>query len=158
MARIRNPYVYAGPPLGAKEKVRAQDGYTWKSGQLARRDSGVWMPVKTNGTTAHGLFSDSQASATSSSDVWVERIMSTQTQFAMLACYGDSDYTTKRAVVGEGRGVTVSSNCCAVDVTDDTNALVVIQARLCDKEPFKNDSTDSPGTFVVTVKAAGLEN
>ena len=156
MARIRNPYVYAGPPLGAKEKVRAQDGYTWKSGQLARRDSGVWMPVLSAGTHVHGIFSDSEVAATSTSDVYVERITSTQTQLGVLVSYTDSDYFTKQALVGEERGVRVTSNCASLNVQRDTGPVFLIQSRLCDVEPFMNDSTDEPGTFIVTVLAAAL--
>lgn len=157
MARYENPRYYSGPPLLAKEKVRARDGKTWKAGQPMVIDSGLYEPVASNGTKIHALASEDVDTSTSSSDVYIERIQSTETKLVAMVAYGDSDYTSKLSHIGLNRGVTVGSNICSVDVTDDTNACVVIDSPLWVKEPYKNDSTDSPGFVICHLKAAALE-
>ena len=154
---VENPRYYDGPPLAQKTLVRARDAKTWKAGQPMVIDSGLWEPVASNGTKVHGLASTDWDTATSSSDVYVERIVSTETRFAAFLSYEDSDYTAKRSQIGLGRGLHVGSNVCTVDVLDDTNAAVVIRSPLWVEEPYMNDSTDSPGQAVFTFKASALE-
>lgn len=154
---VENPRYFSGPPLLARRKVRARDGKTWKAGQPMYIDSGLWEPVASTTTKFAALASSDQDTATSSSDVYVDQIVSTETELAAYVSYGDSDYTAKRSQLNLSRGIHVGSNVATVDVSDTTYASVVIRRRLCDDEPYKNDSTDSPGQVIFTVKAAALE-
>ena len=152
-----NPRYFGGPPLLARQKVRARDGKTWKAGQPMVIDSGLYEPVASGGTKCHGFASEDIDTATSSTDVYIDMIQSTETVFAAYVTYTDSDYTSKRSQIGLGRGIRVTSNVATVNVIDDTNALVVVRRPMWELETYNMDSTDSPGQVTFTFKASALE-
>jgi len=149
-------WFYSGPRL-EKQEVRARDGKTWKKGQPMVLDSGLWEPVASNGTKIHGLAAENVDTSTSSSDVFVNKIMSTSTKLAGRLSYEDSDYQAKKSQIGLNRGVYVGSNLATVDYIDDTNAAVVIRDVGWDLEPLQNDSDDTPMWVTFTCKASALE-
>jgi hypothetical protein len=156
---VENPRYYSGPPLLARQRVRARDGKTWKAGQPMCLDSGLWEPcasTDTNNTLFQALASSDQDTATSTSDVYIDRITSTETKLAAYMSYGDSDYTSKRSQIGTACGIHVGSNVATVDINETTNSVVRVENPEWVAEPYMNDSTDSPGKVIFTVRASAI--
>lgn len=156
---LSNPEYYAGPPFGAKEKVRALDGQSWKSGQPCWIDSGYWRPMATDGTRFQGIFADSQASAASSSDVWVQRINTSETQLVAFASFDDSDAGMEEFKFnGTKLGIHVGSNSSTINKNETTATCVTMRFPLWAKEGYKNLSTDDPAAVVFTINDSSLGN
>ncbi len=159
MARtIYEGFRYYSGPTPALTKVRARDGKTWKSGQPMYIDSGLWEPVVTDGTNVFGLASSDQDTATSSSDVFVDVINSTQTRFCGYVSSDTDDATALRDYNGTQYGIHVgSANDPSVNINETSNVSVVVRNPLWVEEPYMNDSTDSPGQVVFSFIASALE-
>ena len=153
----KNPRVYAGPPLGAKETVTAVDSQTWKAGQFGYYSTtGKALPCARGQSAVRFQFAEDQDTETSTSTAVITRIQSTVTQFVGYVCAGANDTTAQLTHRGETAGIYVGSNVCIVNVSNDTDAVFNIQGPLWDKEGYKNASTDGPGQVIFTVSAAAL--
>lgn len=147
-----SPWFYSGDEL-RKETYRAVDTQTWKAGEWAYLTStGKVKPMARGTTRVLGIFADSQASSTSTSDVKVYHITSSSSQFAGYVCAAGTDTTAQLTHVGENFGMYVASNIGALNSSNDTGTVFKAVARLCDKESLKNASTTSPGILIFTVK------
>lgn len=155
---IQNPVFYKGPLL-QKEKRRAKDGMTFKAGGLCRlTDSGV-VKVKLLGSSVYGLFSQTQSTATSSTDIWIERIPSSQTQFIMGA-YSRStgtDAIVPATEIGKRAAIGVNDSLYGAAIGVDTGVQVLrIHARFSDLEKGRTDTSDTPGYVIASFVDSAL--
>ena len=147
---------YSGPRL-TKVKVRARDGKTWKKGCPMVIDSGLWEPIATDGTRVGAIASQDQTSATSSSDVYVERILSSETKFLGYASSDANDAAVTRASIGEDYGIQMDTYYPSVNTNETSNVAVIVDNPLWVKEPYMNDSTDSPAKVIFHFEQSALE-
>jgi hypothetical protein len=155
-----NPIYFKGPLL-QKEKRRAKDGITWKAGHPVRlSDSGI-VKCKALATAVYGLTSEDQLSATSSSDVWIEKIPSAQTQFIM-SCFKESAGTDTKCPItniGKKKGLGISDCIGGVALSADTVAAIIkIHKRITDVEAYRNDTSDVPGLVIASFVDSALTN
>jgi hypothetical protein len=157
---VKNPRFYAGTPL-SKDTVRALDSKTWKAGEFGWFDSGYVRPIASDNQNLKCVFSEDQDTATSSSDVKIERILSTASQFVGYASNGDADVAVTVANVGKSYALLVgtvnSVSIATVDVADATNTAVTVVDILANKEKYKNTTSDSPGQVIFTIKQSVLD-
>ena len=155
MAVYQNPKYYKGPKLN-RSKVRAKDGITFQAGTPCRRtDSGVTL-CKSNATSFQGLFAKTQATATSSTDVYVDFIPSEQTQFVIGVTNAGSDTKALTTYIGGNYGLAVNSCVGTLSTGNDSNEILNVKDILPNVEGFKNDTSDVPGCAIVSVVASAL--
>lgn len=160
-ATKQNPIYYSGPRL-QKEKRLAADGKTWQAGQFCRiSDSGV-VPCKLKATQISGVFSQTQATATSTSTVYIERITSPATKFIIATSKttaGSADCRAATSMIGKLLNLAVGSDCiCTVSISTDTNGILAVDDLMSNKQPMQYATTDCPGYVLVGVTAAALYN
>ena len=161
-ATKQNPIYYSGPRL-QKEKRRAADSKTWQAGQFCRiTDSGV-VPCKLKATQISGVFATTQATATSSSDVYIERITSPNTKFIIATSKttaGGADCRAATSMIGKLLNLAVgASDCiCTVSISTDTNGVLAVDDLMSNKQPMQYATSDCPGYVLVGVTAAALFN
>lgn len=156
MAIYTNPQYYSGPGLSLV-KMRARDSQTWQAGQFVRNtDSGVVL-CKSNASSIMGLTAQNQATATSSSDVWINKINSSSTKFKIGVTSGGSDAKAGLADLGSNEGLAVNSCVCTLSKGNDSTEVLHIHDVMGRVEPQKNDTNDSPGFAIVSVMAVALD-
>lgn len=152
-----NPIYFKGPLL-QKEKRRAKDGITWKAGHPMRiTDSGL-VKCKATGAAVYALASEDQLTATSSSDVYIEKIPSAETQFIM-SCFktsGGTDTKCPATEVGKSKLLGISDCIGGVGLSGDTGGIIKIHRRLAEIEAYRNDTSDVPGLVIASFTAAAL--
>lgn len=126
MASIRsavNPKVYSVPsPTGLPlVKMRATDSKTWVKGELCSIASaaGTVEPFSGAGTQVYGIFAEDQSTSTSSSDVYVLRLL-TGTMLEMYVTSNGTDATIGTANIGTAYDVYTSSNVTYLDTNSVT--------------------------------------
>ena len=145
---VKSPRFYAGPPLEL-DKFLAVDSQTWKAGEWAVLTStGKAKAMAQAETRILGIMADSQSTATSSSNVRVYRIPSTECKFVGYVSNGGNDTTAQRTHIGEKAGAHVASNVLTINVGNDTKMPFKIVDCLYLKEGLKNASTDNPGQVI----------
>jgi hypothetical protein len=147
MARTskRNPRVVKGTPLQVVSR-RATDAKTWKAGEFGAYASGVVQPAATNAVEINCQFLQDQTTNTSSSDVWVGLIPSSDTIFEGYVSNGTADASAPVTMIGVRCALVVGSNYHTIDNGTVTNKdAVVIDDVAWKYAPLENDSTDSPG-------------
>lgn len=155
MAQYVNPQYYSGP-VPRLSKLSAADGQTWQAGQFIRlTDSGV-VKCLSNATSIQGMAAQSQATATSSSQVWVHLIDSPETKFVIGVTTGGNDEAAGLSLLGSNEGLAVNSSICTVSLGNDSNEILHIHDVMGRVEPFKNDTNDEPGYAIVSVVASAL--
>ena len=145
---VKNPRFYSGPPL-EKDTKRAADSITWKAGQPGYFDTdGLCAVLATDGVNASFIFSSDQDTATSSSDVKIERILNASTRFVGFISQDDADTVAAATQVGDQYGIHVGSNVATVNVNETSNVAVMVDALLYQEEGYMNASTDDPGQVI----------
>ena len=125
MSVYLNPQYYSGP-VPELVKLSAKDGQTWQAGQPVRTtDSGIVL-CKSNATSVTGLTAETQAVATSSSDVWINRINSASTKFVFGVTTGGSDTKAGQVLIGSNDGLAVNSCVATVSTGNDSNEIIRI--------------------------------
>jgi len=147
---------YSGPRL-EKVNVRARDGKTWKKGCPMYIDSGLWEPVATDGRNMFAIAAQDQDTATSTSDVYVERIRSTETYLQGYASSDTNDAACTRANIGISYGIHMDTYYPSVNLNETSATAVRVVNPLWVKEPYMNDSTDSPAKVIFAPLAATIE-
>jgi len=154
MARTAvNPEVLSTPsPQGLpKQKIRAVDGDTWKKGEMGFMTSGEIEPVVTAGKTdVYAIFAEDQATSTSSSDVWVRRLIA-GTRLYMFVMTNGSAASASTAVEGTAYGAEALSNVCYLDTGTATGQFRVIRDA-SNAQPFEDTKSDmdaAPGKVEV---------
>ena len=154
-----NPIYFKGPLL-QKEKRRAKDGITWKAGHPMRiTDSGL-VKCKALATAVYALASEDQLTATSSSDVWIEKIPSSQTQFIMGSYKTSAGTDTKcpSTAVGKLKALGISDCIAGVALGNDTapGQIIKIHKRFTEVEAYRNDTSDVPGLVIASFVDSAL--
>jgi len=154
MSTYLNPQYFSGPRV-EKERFLAADGLTWQAGQFGRfTDSGV-VPCKVLATSIQLQFSETQAAATSSSTVYIERIASSSTRFIMAVNRSSSGTDTKAtaAMIGGNYGLGVVDCVCVVAKSADTaaNEGLRVQNLMSNLDGQTYSTDDVPGYVVVSV-------
>ena len=149
-----NPQFFSGPRV-EKERYLAVDGHTWQAGQFGRfTDSGV-VPCKVLATSIQLMFSQTQATATSSSTVYIERIESSSTRFIMAVNRSSSGTDTRAAatMIGGNYGLGVVDCVCVVAKSADTaaNEGLRVHNLMSNLDGQSYATTDVPGYVLVSI-------
>jgi len=151
-----NPQYYSGP-VPSLVKLSAKDGQTWQAGQFVRTtDSGVVL-CKSNATSINGLTAQTQAVATSSSDVWIHRIDGASTKFVVGVTSGGSDTKAGEVLIGSAEGLAVNSCVCTLSTGNDSNEILKVDDVMGRVEPQQNDTGDVPGFAIIHVVQSALD-
>jgi hypothetical protein len=153
----QNPEYFKGPVLN-KVKQAAKDGQTWQAGQFGRRTDSGWVLCKSAATSIQGQFLTTQATATSSSNVYVGVIPSNETKFKIGVTTGGNDAKAPATIIGANYGLGVNSSICTLSLGADTAGVEALHVEdiMSNLEGFKNDTSDSPGFAVVSVVSSFL--
>jgi hypothetical protein len=156
MSIYRNPQYYSGP-LPELVKLSAKDGQTWQAGQFVRTtDSGIVL-CKSDATSIVGLTAQTQATATSSSKVWIHRINTTATKFIIGVTTGGNDTCAGEVLIGSNEGLAVNSCICTLSTGNDSHEVLRVHDVMGRVEPLKNDTDDVPGFAIVSVIQSALD-
>ncbi|GAG01749.1 unnamed protein product [marine sediment metagenome] len=154
MARVAvNPEVLSAtaPLFLPKQKIRAVDGDTWKKGEMGFMTSGEIEPVVAAGKTdAYAIFAQDQATSTSSTDVWVRRLVAGARLYMFVMTNGTAA-TAATAVEGTAYGVRTLANVCYLD-TGTANGQFKVIRDASNAQPFedtKKDMDAAPGKVEV---------
>jgi len=154
MARTAvNPTVLSTPsPQGLPlVEMTAEDGVTWKKGEMAFLDSNDPDPVITTGKTdVFCIFAEDQDTSTSSTDVWVRRLVP-GTRLAMFVTNDGTDGTAGSLAIGTAYGVYGKSNVSYVDLNTTSGQFKVIRV-MSDASDYDDDRKDmdaAPGKVEV---------
>ena len=126
-----NPTITSWPGNNAAPRTSrlAEDSKTWKKGEIGYLTSGTVTPISgaTGGVTApYFRFCEDQATATSTSSVWVQEIMDGTEAIFFMTTDG-TDVVCDAANVGLSYGLYTASNITYLDenVTSGAEWLVV---------------------------------
>ena len=157
MARTAiNPIVLSAPnnvmPL---TPMLAEDSKTWKQGEMCILSSGTVTPLVNNGSTAvYGIFAEDQATSTSTSTVWVNRLTE-GTRLLMFVMTSGTAATADTAEVGVRYGAEALSNVSYLDTGTSSGQFQVIRTY-ADMAPYRDaysDTEAAPGLVEVEYKA-----
>lgn len=151
----QNPLYFSGPALSLK-KLPAANGQTWQAGQFGRMTDSGLVKCLSNATSIAGQFAQNQAVATSSSEVWFNAIESAQTKFIIGVTTGGNDAKAGLVLLGSNEGLGVNSSICTMSLGSDSNEIFHVHDVMGRVEPYKNDTSDSPGFAIVSVVASAL--
>jgi hypothetical protein len=102
------------------------------------------------------MAAQSQAVATSSSQVWVHLIDDASTKFIMGVTTSTADEAAGLSLLGSNVGLGVNSSICTASLSNDTQEVLHIHDVMGRVEPFKNDTNDEPGYAIVSIVASAL--
>jgi len=143
-----NPRFYKGALL-EKVKVPCAGSVTWQGGQPYRvTDTGV-VPCKSEQVDLKGFFAETQAASSTAGDkVWVHRLTDADQMHVYCVTSGGTDTKAPSSVVGNNYGLAINSCIGSVSIGNTSDAVLHVYARLCDVEPYLNDSGDVPGKLI----------
>ena len=147
-----NVRYHSGPVL-KKRLRRAYDGQTWQAGQFGRyTDSGIVKCIA-GSTQIQLIFSQTQATATSSSDVYVEYIPSSSTKFVIGVSNAGNDTKAPSTLLGGNYGLDVNSCVCTLSAGDDSNESLHVEDLMSTLESFSGlyDTSDVPGYVIISI-------
>ena len=151
-----NPQYYEGP-LPSLVKLPAKDGQTWQAGQFVRTtDSGIVL-CKSEATSIVGQTAQTQAAATASSSVWINRINSTATKFIVAVTNGGADTKAGLVLIGSNEGLAVNSCVCTLSTGNDSHEVLRVHDVMGRVDPLGNDTADVPGYAIVSVVQSVLD-
>jgi hypothetical protein len=158
MTVYSNPQYYDGP-VTRLVKLAAKDSQTWQAGQFVRTtDSGIVL-CKSNASSITGLTAQTQSTATSSSNVWVNVIPGASTRFVIGVTTGGADTKAGEVLIGSNEGLAVNSCVCTLSTGNDSTEILRVDDVLGRVEPNSgnNDTNDVPGFAIIHVVASALD-
>jgi len=142
-----NPVVtdWPGNSAPARVKIRAADSVTWKAGELGYLDgSGHVTPVAGTGVTdAQYRFCETQATATSSSDVWVQALTN-GCRLRMFVMTDGSSAAETALTRGTSYGVEAASNITHIDSGTASGKFKVVRFG-SEMNEYEMTATMTPG-------------
>lgn len=154
MARTAvNPEVLSTPsPQGLPLiSMAAVDSKTWKKGEIGFMTSGeVEILAATGKTNVYCIFAETQSTSTSSSSVWVRRLVP-GTRLSMFVMTNGVAATAATAVVGTAYGVEGLSNVSYLDTGTASGQFKVIRmmSDASDLDDNRSDMDAAPGKVEV---------
>lgn len=154
MARTAvNPMVLSTPSPGGLPLVemRAEDGVTWKKGEMAFIHGGDPDPVVTTGKTdVFCIFAEDQDTSTSSTDVSVRRLVP-GTRLGMFVTNDGTAAAASALTLGSGYGVYGKSNVSYIDQNTTSGQFKVIRvmSNAADLDDDRYDMDAAPGLVEV---------
>ena len=151
-----NPKVLSTPsPQGLPLVYElAADAQTWEVGDWLYRSSGVWTPISgaTGGVTApYGIAAAEQATATSTSSVWVRKV-EPGTRCEVYVCNNGTAAAIGAANLGTKYGLYGAAGVTQVDVNVTTDADWEVYDLAARYEPIQKAAADTPGKCMVVLR------
>ena len=153
-----NPRFFKGPVLQLCT-MRAKDGLTWQPGQFARNTAtGVVLTTPTT-AKAQYLTAQSQATATSSSDVLLYRIPSADTKFYIGANSAGNSVLANKKYIGTQLGIAVNACIVTASIANTSHVMLHVEDVMADIGVGRSLNTTStvPGTFIVSVIQSAID-
>lgn len=132
----------------------AEDGKTWKAGEVGYLTSGTVTPVVNSGiVAAYCLFAETQATATSTSTVRIHRLIPGMKLWMFLMNAGTAA-AWSAAYKGTRYGVRALSNVCYIDVATASGQFEIIDkaSDLRDLEDGYLDMDAAPALVLAEFK------
>ena len=156
MTQYQNPLQYDGPPCRLV-KLSAKDSQTWQAGQPVRTtDSGVVL-CKSSATSVSGFTAQNQATATSSSTVWINMIPGASSRFKIGVTTGGADTKAGLTLIGKSLGLAINSCIATISTGNDSNEVMKVHDVMGRVDPLGNDTDDVPGFAVVSFYQSALD-
>ena len=157
MAVYLNPQYYQGPRMSLV-KLAAKNSQTWQVMQpLKMTDSGI-VKCLSNDSTIHGFAAETVGTATSSSNVWVHKLESSETKFIVGVTSGGTDCAAALALIGTNKGLAVNSCVATLSLGNDSKKVFRIHDVMGRVEPQGNSVDDVPGFAIVSVLQSAIDN
>ena len=153
-----NPRFYKGPVLQLCT-MRAKDSQTFQPGMFAHNTATGVVINDHNCCRAEFLTAVNQPVATSSSDILLYRIPSTDTKFYIGTSSAGNSVLANKKYIGKRLGIAVNACIVTASIVNTSHTFLHVEEVMADIGVGRSLNTTStvPGTFIVSVVQSSID-